>query len=54
MSHKEILIGLHLDKSRLPILYDQNMRAKLVFRDGMRNYVAMMTTGGGRADFVNI
>ena len=54
MSHKEILIGLHLNKSGLPIWYDQNMRAELVFKYGMRNYVAMMTKGGARADFVDI
>ena len=54
MSHKEILIGLHLDKSGLQIWYDQNMRAKLVFRDSMRHYAAMMTTGGAGADVVYI
>ena len=54
MSHKEILIGLNSDKSGLQIWYDQNMRAKLVFRDSMRHYVAMMTTGGAWADVVNI
>jgi hypothetical protein len=30
------------------------MRAKLVFREGISNYVAMMTTANARADFVNI
>jgi hypothetical protein len=45
MSHKEILIGLNVDKSGLQIWYDQNMRAKLVFRESMTHYVAMMTTG---------
>ena len=54
MSHKEILIGLNSDKSGLQIWYDQNMRAKLVLRNSMRHYAAMMTTGGARADVVNI
>ena len=54
MSHKEILIGLNSDKSGLQIWYDQNMRAKLVFRDSMRHYAAMMTTSCARADVVNI
>ena len=54
MSHKEILIGLNMDKSRLHIWYDQNMRAQLVFRDSMRHYAAMMITGGAGADVVYI
>ena len=54
MSYEEILIGLNSDKSGLQIWYDQNMRAKLVLRDSMRHYAAMMTTGGAGADVVYI